>query len=69
MGLTIKGPGYTVNDLFYYAGLMGGIVAMYLLLGLYDVHPLLKLGAGVAAGAGLGWVLEKMWKSGSQQGG
>jgi hypothetical protein len=48
------GPGYTVKDLVYWTGLIGGISVTYLALKDTEMHRFLKLlislGVGVAAG-------------------
>jgi hypothetical protein len=62
MGLLDKGPGYTVADLVYYAGLFGGIILVYLALQPLGVHPLVRLVAGLAVGIGLGYLFETAYR-------
>lgn len=52
----MAGPAYTVKDLIYYAGLMGGIIAAYLVLQPFGLHPLLRLLIGLGLGIGIGWL-------------
>ncbi len=62
----IKGPGYTVNDLVYWTGMIAGIVAVFAIGKPYGVDRIILLIGGVVAGAGLGFVLEKVYKNSSQ---
>lgn len=54
---------YTVADLVYWTGMIGGIIIAYFILEPMAVHPLLRLGAGIALGAGLGFIFEKLYQS------
>jgi hypothetical protein len=58
-----KGPGYTVNDLVYYTGLFLGIILVFGVGRPYGFHPLLLLVGGLAAGVGLGYVLERTYRN------
>jgi hypothetical protein len=51
-----KGPGYTVADLVFYTGLIGGIVATYGVLQAMEVeiHDIFKLLIGLGVGVVLG---------------
>ena len=60
MGILDQGPRYTLNDLVYYTGLFGGIIAVYLTTRPY-VHPLIALIGGLVVGVGLGYALERAY--------
>jgi hypothetical protein len=53
----MRGPDYTVKDLLFYSGLIGGIIIVYLALEPLEVHRLLRLLAGLVVGCGLGYVM------------
>ncbi len=59
----MKPPGYTVKDLLYYTGLFAGIIAVYLALAPFGVHPIIRLVGGLIVGVGAGWLLEKAYLS------
>ena len=64
----VKGPGYTVEDLVFYMGLFAGIIGVYLALEPYEVHRLVRLLGGIVVGAGLGWVMLKVYQMGKDSG-
>lgn len=57
-----SGPGYTMTDLVYYAGLFGGVIVVYLATKNVPLHPILRLGAGLVVGVGVGWALERAYR-------
>jgi hypothetical protein len=63
MGLLDKGPGYTVNDLVWWSGLITGVVVCYFRLTPLGVPRLVSLVVGGAAGIGLGWGLETLYRN------
>jgi hypothetical protein len=58
----IKGPGYTINDLMYWSGMIGGIVAVVLIGRQFGVQQIFLLIGGVVVGAGLGFSLEWFYR-------
>jgi hypothetical protein len=59
-----KGPsGYTVKDLVYWSGLMGGVVVTYGILHALDIelHPLVRALLAIGVGVALGWTSERIY--------
>jgi len=59
-----RGPsGYTVKDLVYWSGLIGGVVATYGLLHALDVdmYPLIRAVLCLVAGVAVGWICERIY--------
>ena len=54
---------YTVQDLVYWSGVIAGIIIVYVSLTPFDVLPVIRFGAGVVAGIGLGWISERLYES------
>ncbi len=59
--MRISGPNYTVKDLVYYIGFLGGIGGTVALLRPYGFHPILVFIAGLVVGGVLGWVFERSY--------
>jgi hypothetical protein len=53
-----SGPGYTVQDLVFYSGFIGGIIVTYLGLQALELDwpQIVYLILGLVVGAGLGWL-------------
>jgi hypothetical protein len=62
-----KGPGYTVNDLVYWTGMMGGIIAVVLTGRQYGVNQIILLIGGLVVGAGLGFVMERAYRNSNRR--
>jgi hypothetical protein len=63
MGLLDKGPGYTAEDLVYWAGLIGGTAAGYGLLShLLELHPLARLIGALVCGVAVGYLCETIFR-------
>jgi hypothetical protein len=56
-----QGPGYTINDLVYWGGLMAGLGVTYLALKPLGWHPIVQLLLSLVAGVGVGYVCEKIY--------
>jgi hypothetical protein len=63
VGSLSKGPGYTVNDLVYWSGMIAGIVGVVTIGRSYGVNQLVLLIGGIVLGAGLGFTLERAYRS------
>jgi hypothetical protein len=63
------GSGYTVNDLVYYSGLFLGIIVVFAIGRPYGIHPIIMLIVGLVVGVGLGYVLERFYRSYKREGG
>ena len=61
----MKEPDYTLSDLAFYGGLMGGFIITYLLIQslLPDWPYLARLAAGAVVGLGLGFSTLKLYES------
>jgi hypothetical protein len=62
--MAVKAPDYTIDDLIFFAGLLGGIVIVFAVLEPYGVGSLVKVICGVIVGAGLGWVCLQLFGRG-----
>jgi uncharacterized membrane protein YebE (DUF533 family) len=58
-----SGPGYTIADLYYYGGLFGGIIIVYLGTEGMEIHRFVRLIVGLIVGAGLGYVMERAYSN------
>lgn len=56
---------YTVGDLFFYSGLFGGILIVYLGLQQLEtpVHPFIRIILGIVVGVGLGYILRRSYEA------
>jgi hypothetical protein len=59
----MKAPEYTFKDLIYYVGLFLGIIATYLVLQPLGIHRFVRLILGFLVGAGIGWGLDRFYRS------
>jgi hypothetical protein len=59
----VKGPGYTVRDLYYYSGLFAGIIIVYVGTQSTELHPILRLVLGLIAGVALGWIADRAYQA------
>ena len=57
------GSGYTVNDLVYYSGMFLGIIVVFGVCRPYGIHPIISLVIGIVVGAGLGYTMERVYRS------
>jgi hypothetical protein len=56
------GSGFTTRDLFSYGGFIAGIaVFMVATAGVWDVHHLIRLAAGVVVGLICGWIGDRIY--------
>ena len=55
------GSGFTTRDLFSYGGFIAGIALFMVATVGWDVHHLIRLGAGVVVGLICGWVGERLY--------
>ncbi len=58
----IKSPGYTINDLMYWSGMIAGIVTVVLIGKQYGIDRIFLLIGGIVLGAGLGYTLEMAYR-------
>jgi hypothetical protein len=56
-----RGPGYTINDLVYWGGLIGGVVVTHLALMPVEMHNLARLVISLVVGVGVGYLCEKAY--------
>ena len=53
----MNAPGYTEKDLYWYAGLIAGILIAYFVLGWIGVtHKIVRVLISFVVGSGLGWL-------------
>jgi hypothetical protein len=64
-----SGSDYTVNDLVYYSGLFLGIIVVFGLGRPYGIHPIVTLVVGLVVGVGLGYTLERVYRSAKRDSG
>jgi hypothetical protein len=66
MGLLDKeGPGYTVEDLVYWSGFIGGVVITYGILFhvvVLELHPIVRLLGMLVVGVSTGFVCERIYR-------
>ncbi|MBI1247765.1 hypothetical protein GC197_07935 [bacterium] len=63
----VKGPGYTVADLIFYAGLIAGLVVTFMVLKtVFDGIPhLVNLIISGTVGLGVGWIFSSLYERSS----
>lgn len=56
-----SGPGYTIDDLIFYAGLFAGLIITFVATEGMDVHRVVRLIGGGLVGSALGWGALKVY--------
>lgn len=61
----MKGPGYTMSDLFFWGGFIAGCgIGVTVLRQMGVTNQWVVLGCGLVLGMGVGWLLEKIHQGG-----